>query len=191
MKEKQTLLRAIGAYVPDFVVRQVMAEPEVPMAGREERLQAALLFADVSGFTAMSEGLAELGKEGAEELTRVLNDYFTTMIDLVREYGGQVIKFGGDAITCAFPSLRGDETEGENLRAAILQASECALAMQEKMAAFQAVETRGGVFELQMKIGVSAGTVISLSVGDPQEGLEYVLAGRPGHTPSPPVDRPR
>ncbi len=179
MKEKQTLLRAIGAYVPDFVVRQVMAEPEVPMAGREERLQAALLFADVSGFTAMSEGLAELGKEGAEELTRVLNDYFTTMIDLVREYGGQVIKFGGDAITCAFPSLRGDETEGENLRAAILQASECALAMQEKMAVFQAVETRGGVFELQMKIGVSAGTVISLSVGDSQEGLEYVLAGRP------------
>lgn len=101
-KEKQALLKSISAYVPDLIVRQVVADPYSSLAGREERLHAALLFADVSGFTRMSESLAQLGKEGAEELTRILNTYFTTMIDLVRSYGGQVIKFGGDAITCAF-----------------------------------------------------------------------------------------
>lgn len=167
-EDKQTFLRAISAYVPDFVVQQIMADPTAAMAGRGEQLQAAFLFADVSGFTAMSETLAELGKEGAEELTRVLNGYFTTMIDLVQDYGGQVIKFGGDAITCAFT---------QKLLPGLQRACACALAMQEGMSAFQAVETKGGVFELQMKIGISAGTVLSLSVGDPQEGLEYVLAG--------------
>ena len=91
------------------------------------------------------------------------------MIDLVRDYGGQVIKFGGDAITCQF-------TNGPT---GILRACACALAMQEKMAGFRAMETRGGVFELRMKIGISAGSVLFLSVGDQQKGLEYVLIGRP------------
>ena len=90
MTEKQTLLRSVGAYVPDFIIREIMADSSTPLLERERRMRAVLLFADVSGFTAMSESLAQLGKEGAEELTRVLNDYFTVMIDLVRSYGGQV-----------------------------------------------------------------------------------------------------
>jgi len=177
MREKLALLRSISAYVPRLVVRRVMADPYSPLAGQEERLHAALLFADVSGFTRMSESLARLGKEGAEELTRVLNGYFTTMIELVRSYGGQVIKFGGDAITCAFVNRRISESAHQRER--VLRACACALAMQEKMAEFRAVETRGGIFELRMKIGISAGPVLFMSVGDPQKGLEYVLAGHP------------
>jgi class 3 adenylate cyclase/predicted ATPase len=168
-KEKQALLRSISAYVPGVIVRRVIAAPYASLAGWEERMDAALLFADVSGFTAMSESLARLGKLGAEELTRVLNDYFTTMIDLVRSYGGQVIKFGGDAITCAFV----------NQQESALCACACALAMQERMVEFRAVKTREEEFELRMKIGIGAGPVLFLSMGDPQEGLEYVLAGHP------------
>ncbi len=169
MTEKQTLLRSVGAYVPDFIIREIMADSSTPLLERERRMRAVLLFADVSGFTAMSESLAQLGKEGAEELTRVLNDYFTVMIDLVRSYGGQVIKFGGDAITCQF----------DNGEPGILRACACGLAMQREMTSFQAVETRGGVFALRMKIGISAGSVLLLYMGSQQEGLEYVLAGHP------------
>jgi len=181
-QEKQALLQSISAYVPSRVVRQAITDPNSPSLGREERLHAAFLFADVSGFTAMSESLAQIGKEGAEELTRVLNAYFTTMIDLVRGYGGQVIKFSGDAVTCAFTNPRICKSANLqicNLQTEVLRACACAMAMQERMAGFRAVETRGGVFELRMKIGISAGSVLSLSVGDQQEGLEYVLAGRP------------
>lgn len=181
-EDEQAILHSIGAYVPGFLIRRVMADPHASLAGQEERMNAALLFADVSGFTAMSESLARLGKEGAEELTRVLNDYFTTMIDLVRGYGGQIIKFGGDAMTCAYASgpipLPTDEPS-TSLQADILHACACALAMQQEMAKFQAVETMGGVFELRMKIGISAGSVLFLTVGDPQKGQEYVLAGHP------------
>jgi len=185
-KERQALLRSISAYVPSLIVRQVIADPYSSPAGREEQVNGAFLFADVSGFTRMSESLARLGKEGAEELTRVLNAYFTTMIDLVRSYGGQVIKFGGDAITCAFVGETSHQKPGfseavckTGVLSSILRTCACALAMQEKMVEFRAVETREEVFELRMKIGISAGSVLFLSVGDPQEGLEYVLAGHP------------
>jgi class 3 adenylate cyclase/tetratricopeptide (TPR) repeat protein len=169
-KNSTALLRSISAYVPELVVREALGT--APPIGEAVKAEAALLFADISGFTAMSETLAQMGKEGAEELTRVLNAYFTSMIDLVRSYGGQIIKFGGDAITCAF-------IDPDPLPTEILRACACALAMQEQMGAFEAVETRGGTFELRMKIGISAGHVLSLTVGIPEEGLEYVLAGRP------------
>jgi len=154
-------------------------------------MDGALLFADVSGFTAISENLARLGKEGAEELTRVLNAYFTTMTDLVHSYGGQVIRFGGDAITCAFVETasrqRPDAVASPTplrlgktgLLSRIRRACTCALAMQERMVAFRAVETRGGIFQLRMKIGISAGSVLFLTVGNQQEGLAHVLTGRP------------
>ncbi|MCP4599596.1 MAG: tetratricopeptide repeat protein [Proteobacteria bacterium] len=181
--EKQALLQAISAYVPDLIVRQVVTAPHVPLAGREERLNAALLFADVSGFTAMSESLAQLGRHGGEELTNVLNGYFTAMIDLVRSYGGQIIKFGGDAITCAFVQklgFSGKQTDKTGFLLSIQRACACALAMQKEMSGFRAVETKGGIFELQMKIGISAGSVLFFSgLGNQQEGLEYVLAGHP------------
>ena len=186
-KEKHALLRSVSAYVPPYIVRQAISAPHTAPPGQAARMHAALLFADVSGFTAMSESLARLGKEGAEELTRVLNGYFAAMIDVVYAYGGQVIKFGGDAITCAFAKPKIGKSANRqignlqtaDLRACAVQACACALAMQDGMAAFRAVETRGGTFELRMKIGVSAGPVQFLSVGDPEQGLEYVLAGHP------------
>jgi len=195
-QEKQALLHAISAYVPALVARRAIAAPRASTAWQEEWLTAALLFADVSGFTAMSERLARLGKQGAEELTRILNAYFTAMIDLVHSYGGQVIKFGGDALTCAFANPRVGKWQPKtapslqvyDLQAEVLRACACALAMQERMsrfaslhsgiAAFQAVQTMDQPFELRMKIGISAGSVLSVTVGEPREGLEYVLAGR-------------
>lgn len=166
--EELALLHAVGAYVPRLVLQQAMVDPDQALVRKETRERAALLFADVSGFTQMSESLAQLGKEGAEELTSVLNIYFTTMIDLVHRYEGVVIKFGGDAITCRFAA----DAEG------LARACACALAMQDEMAQFTAVQTRGDVFNLRMKIGISAGPVLSMSVGQPEEGMEYVLAGR-------------
>ncbi len=169
LDDRRRLLRAVSAYVPDSVSRRAVLKPTSPLLGWEERRRAVLLFADVSGFTAMSESLARLGKEGAEELTRVLNLYFTTMIDLVHQHDGEIIRFGGDALTCQF----------DGGRQGVLQACACALAMQKAVRGFLAVDTKGGVFSLRMKIGISGGTVLSVNVGDEQRGMEYVLAGRP------------
>ena len=58
--------------------------------------------ADISGFTALSERLAGLGHEGAEELTDLLNRCFGQMIDGCEERGGDIVKFGGDALLVLF-----------------------------------------------------------------------------------------
>ena len=61
-----------------------------------------LVSADISGFTALSERLAGLGHEGAEELTDLLNRCFGQMIEACEERGGDIVKFGGDALLVLF-----------------------------------------------------------------------------------------
>ncbi len=75
---------------------------------REHRSHACLegcaVFADVAGFTPLTESLARIGKEGSEELTRIVNAFFSTMVGIVHEEGGDVLRFGGDAMTIFFPA---------------------------------------------------------------------------------------
>ncbi len=69
----------------------------------------SLVSADISGFTGLSERLAAKGREGAEELTAVINDCFTGMIDDCDRHGGDVLKFGGDALLVFFEGDRHTE----------------------------------------------------------------------------------
>ncbi len=138
-----------------------------PLLGSAEgarRMEGCLLFADLAGFTAMTERLAAIGREGAEELTRVLNDFFAAMIAIVHEEGGDVLRFGGDAMTLLFPP---DLSGG--LRAA--------LRMHEEIRRFQSIPTRGGEFSLAMKTGISVGSLLIGTVGDEEAGRDYFAAG--------------
>jgi class 3 adenylate cyclase/tetratricopeptide (TPR) repeat protein len=86
----------IGSYVPDLVRRWPASDPPY------RRVDGALVSADISGFTALSERLAAYGREGAEELTLLLNQCFGGMIEIIDSYGGDVLKFGGDALLVLF-----------------------------------------------------------------------------------------
>lgn len=102
-----TLLQKIAAYIPPNIVRDTVAQtaPEPLQTVHHERQPVAVLFADVSGFTPLTEALAKKGAEGPEELTRLLNGYFSRMIALIEEQGGEVVKFSGDALTVVFPAI--------------------------------------------------------------------------------------
>ena len=78
-------------YVPRLALEWPPGAPHLEVAG-------TLVSADLSGFTKLSERLAGLGREGAEELTTLLNACFTGMITEIERYGGDVLKFGGDAL---------------------------------------------------------------------------------------------
>ena len=65
-------------------------------------IDGTLVFADVSGFTALAEKLARGGKVGAEALTGVLNDLFGRLLAAAGNYGGDCLKFGGDALLLLF-----------------------------------------------------------------------------------------
>jgi class 3 adenylate cyclase/tetratricopeptide (TPR) repeat protein len=133
-----------------------------------DRAQGAVLFADISGFTPLTEALGqELGpRRGADELTRHLNRVYEALVAQVHQYGGSVIGFSGDAITCWFNQDNGR------------RASACALTMQQIMTQVSIVTTpSGATFPLAIKVAVTVGPVRRFLVGDPSIQLVDVLAG--------------
>ena len=161
-------MSALLAFLPHLIAADLLLHPDEPPPARARRLHAVVLFADVSGFTPISEALARLGEAGTEELTVLVNDYFAVMIDLAAAYGGIVGSFGGDAMTVIFPA---DDAS------AAARAVQCALAMQALMLPYAAISTRAGSFSLAIKIGLANGPVLSAIVGDPALRLQSVLAG--------------
>src|SRR5262245_55509990 len=159
------------SYVPYHLARDILAHPEKSQVGREQRIEVVALFADISGFTPMSEALSKVGKRGAEELSQVLNAYFTPMIRLVQSYCGIIGKFAGDAMTVIFPLI--ETTRSDTVR----RAMQCALDMQANMGLYGAIRTQTGVFGLAMKAGLAMGSLYCTTVGDPALRLEYIIAG--------------
>ena len=168
-------LRTLATFVPPSITHSIFQEqaPAPPTAAKTERFPAAVLFADVSGFTPLTEALAQKGAEGPEELTRLLNGYFSRMIALIEAEGGEVVKFSGDAVTVIFPA------KSEALAVATRRAAQAAEAMQVAMAEFTTLETSVGLIALGMKIGIGAGQILAAQVGGLNGRWEYVIAGDP------------
>jgi class 3 adenylate cyclase len=178
------LLRTLAAYIPPNIIRETLtsANPAPPAEAWSARFAAAVLFADVSGFTPLTEALAQKGAEGPEELTRLLNDYFSRMIDLIEGEGGEVVKFSGDAVTVVFPAetaLPPGVAAEHGLAYATRRARQAAEAMQAAMIEFSTIETSAGPVALGMKIGIGAGEILAIRVGGVFNRWEYVIAGDP------------
>ncbi|HEU4324335.1 MAG TPA: adenylate/guanylate cyclase domain-containing protein [Roseiflexaceae bacterium] len=154
---------SLSPYIPADRLRALARGEPLP-----DRATGAALFADISGFTPLTEALARtLGpRGGAEELTRQLNSVYDALIAEVDRYGGSVIAFSGDAITCWF--------EGDNG----LRATACALALHVAMACQGTVALpSGGRVTLALKVAISSGPARRLVVGDPAIQRFDVLVG--------------
>jgi len=129
-----------------------------------EPIDGSLLLADVSGFTTMSERLAAYGREGAELLTSIINQYFERLLDIARERGGANLKFGGDALLLLF---QGQEHGS--------RAVASALGMQAAAREFSRI--RVGTERLRMSIGVHSGRFWSAAAGLPQARMQHFILG--------------
>lgn len=143
-----------------------------------EETIGATLFADISGFTPLTTALVHSygPRRGADELTRQLNLVYTALISEVERYGGSVIGFSGDAITCWFAAqpAPGEPTLADAIRNAVT----AALAMQEVMKYYQRIHLPNrSTVTLAIKTAVAAGPARRFTVGDPAIQLIDVLAG--------------
>jgi class 3 adenylate cyclase len=95
-------------YVPLAVVERFLDEKEKDLNQREmHEHSAAVAFVDISGFTKLSETLANQYKEnGAEMLNTYISSYFDQLISTIFEYGGDIIKFAGDAMLVVWKSRK-------------------------------------------------------------------------------------
>jgi class 3 adenylate cyclase/tetratricopeptide (TPR) repeat protein len=131
----------------------------------------AALLADISGFTPLAEALAtSLGAQrGAEELTRRLNDVYGALIAEVDRYGGSVIGFSGDAITCWFDGPEGEATH---------RATTAAVAMQEAIVPFRRTAAPGTAGAgIALKVAVASGPARRFRLGDAQVQYLDAVAG--------------
>jgi len=161
-----SLLESVGKYLPRLLIQQKLRRPP-EQSGFGDFLQGSLLFADISGFTAISEQLAASGKRGAEELTSIMNRAFDTLTRLIFRHGGDILKFGGDAVLVFF--------DGENHP---LEALCCGKTLQEYMQENRVVETSRGAFPLELHLGINTGSMLSASVGEAGGKLEHIVLGR-------------
>jgi class 3 adenylate cyclase/tetratricopeptide (TPR) repeat protein len=118
----------------------------------DRRRQVTVLFADVSGFTAMSEDL------DAEEVRDIMNDVWGRLDATIVEHGGRVDKHIGDAVMAVWgaESVREDDPE---------RAVRAGLAMQDALALYR----RETHTDLRMRIGVNTGRVMLGAVGSTDE----------------------
>lgn len=143
-----------------------------------EETIGATLFADISGFTPLTTALVRSygPRRGADELTRQLNLVYTALISEVERYGGSVIGFSGDAITCWF-AAQPAATEAalvDTIRSAVT----AALAMQTAIQHYQQIRLPNGTaVTLAIKTAVAAGPARRFTAGDPAIQLIDVLAG--------------
>lgn len=172
-------LEKLAAYVPMPVAQAIYHQPYPLTEPQAHRFPAVVLFADISGFTPLSELLSQAGPTGSEELTHLINQYFSRMIRIVENYHGQVVKFSGDAMTILFPVEETTLEAGISAQIAVRRAGECALAMQANMGHFANIKTSQGRASLSMKVGIGLGEVLACSIGGALGRWEYVVGGDP------------
>jgi adenylate cyclase len=161
-REKRWLRQAFGQYVSDSLVDAIITNPERLQLGGEE-VEATVLFADLVDFTSMAENTAP------KELISLLNDYFSTMTDIILTNQGTVDKFIGDAIMAFWgaPLPLADH--------AVL-ACRTALEMQAAMRPLQEAWETQGFPRVSNRIGLHTGPVVAGNVGS-KKRFNYTVMG--------------
>ncbi|HEY3064894.1 MAG TPA: adenylate/guanylate cyclase domain-containing protein [Methylomirabilota bacterium] len=163
--ELQHLQEACSRLAPAGVVQRMITDGVKSGTGATaERKVVTALFADLVGFTALSERLEP------PILARVLNGYFQRMSDAIHEHRGHVSTFLGDGILAYFGALQPNPWQCND-------AVSAALAMRAAIRDYNAELAREGLPPLAVGIGIHRGPGLAGLVGS-RERTEYAFVGR-------------
>ncbi len=154
----------LKSYIPDILQRRILNDPTPPNKPFVERFTAAVLFVDISGFTALTESFAALGPSGAEDISSILNNFYGQWIKIVKKYGGDVIKFAGDALLVIW--------QEPNLERATLRAAYTAIEARKELENF-----RAGNNTLATRISIGAGEIGLTGLGGIFNRWEVLMTG--------------
>lgn len=170
------LLQAIAALdslhhtLTTFLPRYLLDLSPTPGQPDGELLEGSFIFADVTGFTALTGELSRQGTAGQEEMNRLMRALFAALLEPLLNSGGDLLIFAGDAVLASFPA----RSEGQDVR----WATRTALRLVEAITPFADLETPYGTFSLTMSAGVERGAAFAAVVGSPQR-MEFLISGGP------------
>jgi class 3 adenylate cyclase len=162
LKEKERVKAVFGRYLPKAVADRAMEHQGTLGLGGEEK-EVAVLFSDIRGFTSLSERLSP------PEVVKMLNEYYTRMIDILFENDGTLDKIIGDAIMAVFGAPVTDPD-------ATAKALKTALGMMEELKKFNAERQARGEEPVLIGIGVNTGIVVAGNLGSVKQ-LSYTVIG--------------
>jgi adenylate cyclase len=154
--------QALERFLSSAIVEKILANPDQVHLGGENQT-ATILFADIRGFTRMSEHMEP------QRIVELLNEYFSEMTDLIFDNGGTLDKYLGDGIMALFgaPLPKPDDA-----RRSVKTAAE----MQRALAQLNRQWEARGQQPLKIGIGVNTGPVTAGNIGSSKR-MDYTVIG--------------
>ncbi len=154
--------KALERFLSSSIVEKILANPDQVHLGGENQT-ATVLFADIRGFTRMSENMEP------QRVVELLNEYFTEMTDLIFDNGGTLDKYLGDGIMALFgaPIAKPDDVQ---------RSVKTAIEMQRAMKQLNKAWEEKGQRPLKMGIGVNTGQVTAGNIGSTKR-MDYTCIG--------------
>jgi len=161
-RNKEKIKNAMGKYISEDIMQSVVRDIDgIKLGGK--RANVTVLFADIRGFTSMSERMS------AEEVSVILNDYFTEIEPIISKHNGVINKFIGDAVMAIFGEPIQDKNHAEN-------AVRCANEMLKKVESLQHKWMSEGKPKLEIGVGINTGDAFVGNIGS-EKRLEYTVIG--------------
>ena len=152
IEANRAILGDLAADTALELLRERLATLIQPETARDERKRVTVLFADVKGYTALSENL------DPEDVAIIMNRLFEAVTVEIHRYGGTIDKYAGDAVMALFGAPQALENHEE-------MAARASLAMQHVIRDFSQELHQNRGFKLQMRIGLNTGEVLAGLVG--------------------------
>lgn len=161
-KNKEKIKQAMGKYLSQDIMQNVVQNiDDIKLGGKKSTV--TVLFADIRGFTAMSERMT------AEEVSVILNEYFSEIEPIITKYNGVINKFIGDAVMAIFGEPIQDINHASN-------AVKCANEMLKKVNWLQDKWVIEGKPKIEIGIGINTGEAFVGNIGS-EKRLEYTVIG--------------
>jgi class 3 adenylate cyclase len=168
LRLKAQIRETFGKYVDPRIVSGLIDRPELTDV-RGSRREMTVLFCDMKGFTAFSEGVT------AAALVSVLNRYMTVMSEPIRRHSGIIDKYIGDAIMAFWgPPFTSTEEQDRLACSAALDQLAAVVAFRAELP--ELVGLKRGLPEIDIRIGIATGEVVVGSIGSEQT-RSYTVIG--------------
>ena len=167
LRHKERIRETFGKYVDPRVVEGLIDRPTLAVEG--QRRVMTVLFCDVKGFTSASEGMTPQG------LVKVMNRYFSVMSAPIRDHGGVIDKYIGDAIMAYWgPPFTED---ADQARLASLAAIEMLARVASLRSEFpEILGVRSLPISFDIRIGIATGEALVGSIGS-ELMMSYTVMG--------------
>jgi len=162
LAEKSQIKEVLDRFVDSDISNKILNQLDsVNLKG--ESVEATVLFADIVGFTSLSERLEP------NEVSELLNEYFGYYSACAKLYFGTVDKFLGDCIMIVFGASRTDTQHQYH-------AACCALLMQELTHRINQIRQEQNLSTIDIRVGINSGKMLAGLLGS-QDRLEYTVVG--------------